>query len=109
MFIDINIIVSNLVLLNALCAGSMIFILHMTPLKASQDSKKRKVTRGSSSCVPPIDSMDEDAKIEYDKHKFTFEAAVRRFLEIMHVGLLPERHVNLKVGEFDDFRLELER
>jgi len=53
--------------------------------------------------------MDEDAKFEYDQHKFTSEAAARRFLEIMHVGILPERHVNLKVGEFDDFRLELER
>ncbi|QCD87678.1 hypothetical protein DEO72_LG3g2217 [Vigna unguiculata] len=53
--------------------------------------------------------MDEDAEFEYDQHKFTSKAAARRFLEIMHVSILSERHVNLKVGEFDDFRLELER
>jgi len=109
LFVDTSIVVSNLVLLNALCAGSVTLILQMAPPKASRDSKKRKVTRGCSSRAPPTNSMDEDTEFEYDQHKFTSEAAARRFLEIMHVGILPERHVNLKVGEFDDFRLELER
>jgi len=109
LFVDISIVVSNLVLWNNLCAGSVILILQMAPPKASRDSKKPKVSRGSSSRAPPIDSMEEDVEFEYDQQKFTSEADARRFLEIMHVGILPERHVNLKVGEFNDFRLELER
>ncbi|QCE06492.1 hypothetical protein DEO72_LG9g1505 [Vigna unguiculata] len=68
----------------------------MAPPKASRDSKKPKVSRGSSSRAPPIDSMEEDVEFEYDQQKFTSEADARRFLEIMHVGILPERHVNLK-------------
>jgi len=107
--VDISIVVSNLVLWNNLCAGSVMLIVQMAPPKASRDSKKRKVTRGSLSRAPSIDSMDEDAEFEYDQHKFTSEAAARRFLEIMHVDILPERHVNLKMREFDDFRGELER
>ena len=78
-------------MLNALYAGSVILILQMAPSKASRDSKKRKFTRGSSSRAPPIDSMDEDVKFEYDQHKFTSEAAARRFLEIMSIGMLPKR------------------
>ena len=109
MFIVISIDVSNLFLLNNLCVGSMVFILQMAPHKASRDSKKQKFTQGSSSRAPPIDFMDEDAEFEYDQHKFTSEAATRRFLEIMPFGILLERHINMKVGEFDDFRLELER
>ncbi|QCD97300.1 hypothetical protein DEO72_LG6g2010 [Vigna unguiculata] len=68
----------------------------MAPPKASRDSKKRKFTRGSSSCAPPIDSMDEDAEFEYDQHKLELER--RQWHRVL--GNLPNEVDEVLVKEF---------
>lgn len=45
----------------------------------------------------------------YDQHRFSFDNVVKRFVEIMSRGLIPEWKVNLYARVYDDFHMELER
>jgi len=81
----------------------------MAPPKTSHVAKKKRITRGSSSQNPQPDFMESDMVQNFDQHKFSSETAANRFAEIMPRSLIPERKVKLNPGEYDEFRLELER
>ncbi|QCD93941.1 hypothetical protein DEO72_LG5g2018 [Vigna unguiculata] len=81
----------------------------MASPKTAAAGKKKRVTRGSSSHAPQPDYMEAEFMENYDQHRFSSEDAAERFVEIMSRSLIPERKVKLNPGEYDEFRLKLER
>ncbi|QCD78437.1 hypothetical protein DEO72_LG1g2070 [Vigna unguiculata] len=53
--------------------------------------------------------MEAEFVENYDQHRVSSEDATKRFVKIMSRSLIPERKVKLNPGEYDEFRLELER
>ncbi|QCD93555.1 hypothetical protein DEO72_LG5g1630 [Vigna unguiculata] len=81
----------------------------MAPPKTAAAGKKKRLTCGSSSHAPQPDYMETEFVENYDQHRFSSEDAAKRFVEIVSRGLIPERKVKLNLGEYDEFRLKLDR